>query len=78
MSYDLLETVHRRLGLYFRWKEMPDKAKCVMGQIRQWRVVDDVAASHNREIPRVEIRRQAESDDVKLLRGRWRYSAIRR
>jgi hypothetical protein len=33
MSYDLLETVHWRLGLYFRWKEMPDKAGCVMGRI---------------------------------------------
>ncbi len=33
MSYDLLETVQRRLGLYFGWKEMPDKAGCVMERI---------------------------------------------
>ena len=33
MSYDLVETVQRRLGLYFGWKEMPDKVGCAMERI---------------------------------------------
>ncbi|KAL3823498.1 hypothetical protein ACHAXA_010820 [Cyclostephanos tholiformis] len=28
MSYDLIETVKRRLGLYFGWRELPNKVGC--------------------------------------------------
>ncbi|KAL3777157.1 hypothetical protein ACHAW5_000144 [Stephanodiscus triporus] len=48
MSSDLVETVHKRLRLYFGWRELPDKVGCEAERVRSAKIFESrlVEKSH--------------------------------